>query len=43
MRIDVDGSGELFETNAIRIRAESRVGVAVLRAQAFVKIDLTAS
>jgi HK97 family phage major capsid protein len=42
MRIDVDGSGPLFDTNAVKIRAESRVGVGILRPQAFTVVDLTA-
>ena len=43
MRIDLDGSGTLFETNAVRFRAEARVVSAVLRAQAFAVCDLTAT
>ena len=43
MRIDIDGSGTLFETNAVRFRAEARVVSAVLRAQSFVVCDLTST
>ena len=43
MRIDVDGSGQLFEINAVRFRAESRCVSAVLRPQAFAVCDLTAT
>ena len=43
MRIDVDGSGPLFEINAVRFRAESRCVSAVLRPQAFAVCDLTAT
>ena len=42
MRIDVDGSGPLFEINAVRFRAESRCVSAVLRPQAFAICDLAA-
>lgn len=42
VRIDVDGSGVLFETNAVKFRAEMRCVSAVLRPRAFAKIDLTA-
>lgn len=42
MRIDVDGSGVLFDTNAVKFRAESRVGIGILRPQAFAVVDLTA-
>jgi hypothetical protein len=41
MRIDVDGSGPLFDTNAVKFRAESRCVSAVLRPQAFATCDLT--
>jgi HK97 family phage major capsid protein len=43
MRIDVDGSGPLFEINAVRFRAESRCVSAVLRPQAFAVCDLSAT
>jgi hypothetical protein len=42
MRIDVDGSGPLFDINAVRFRAESRCVSAVLRPQAFAVCDLVA-
>lgn len=43
MRIDLDASGVLFQKNQIQLRAESRVGVGVLRPQAFAICDLTAT
>jgi Phage capsid family len=42
MRIDLDASGVLFQQNQIQLRAESRVGVGILRPQAFAICDLTA-
>jgi HK97 family phage major capsid protein len=41
MRIDLDASGALFQHNQIQLRAESRVGVGILRPQSFAVIDLT--
>lgn len=41
MRLDLDASGDLFRHNQIQIRAESRVGVGVLRPQSFAIINLT--
>ena len=41
MRIDLDASGVLFQKNQIQLRAESRVGVGVLRPQSFAIADLT--
>jgi len=43
MRIDIDGSGPLFDINAVRFRAEARCVSAVLRAQSFAVCDLTAT
>jgi HK97 family phage major capsid protein len=43
MRIDVDGSGPLFDINAVRFRAESRCVSAVLRPQAFAVCELSAT
>ena len=41
MRIDVDASGILFQQNQIQFRAESRVGINVLRPQAFAVVALS--
>ena len=41
MRIDLDASGVLFQKNQIQLRAESRVGVGVLRPHSFAIADLT--
>ena len=38
MRIDIDGSGPLFDINAVRFRAEARCVSAVLRAQTFRRV-----
>jgi hypothetical protein len=40
MRIDIDASGVLFQHNQIQFRAESRVGLNVLRPQAFAIVAL---
>lgn len=40
-RIDIDVAGDLFSSNQFVMRAEARVGVAVLRPQAFAVITLT--
>ncbi|WP_067480640.1 phage major capsid protein [Actinomadura hibisca] len=42
LRLDADRSGELFETNQVKFRAEGRFGVAVLRPSAFTKITVAA-
>jgi HK97 family phage major capsid protein len=42
MRIDVDAGGVLFTKNQIILRAETRVGVGVLRPVSFAVVDLTA-
>ena len=41
MRIDLDTSGELFEKNQIRLRAEMAVGFGVLRPSAFTCVPLS--
>lgn len=40
-RLDLDASGTLFTHNEIMMRAEARVGIGVLRPQAFAVVDLT--
>lgn len=41
VRLDMDKSGTLFQTNQVVLRAEGRFGWAVLRPQAFAVVDLT--
>lgn len=42
-RVDIDASGpDLFDKNLVKMRGEARVGIAVLRPQAFAIVDLTA-
>lgn len=40
LMLRADGSGDLFDTNAFKLRAEGRYGFAVLRPQAFAVVDL---
>jgi HK97 family phage major capsid protein len=42
VRLDMDRSGVLFDHNQVKLRAEARIGFAVLRAQAFATVDLAA-
>jgi len=41
-RLDLDAGGALFDKNEIKLRAEQRANVAILRPQAVAVIDLTA-
>jgi HK97 family phage major capsid protein len=41
VRLDIDRSGVLFDHNQVKLRAETRIGFAVLRPQAFATVDLT--
>lgn len=42
-RLDADASGDLFDSNRVKLRYEGRFGFAVLRPSAFVQVDLTAA
>ncbi len=42
VRIDIDRSGPLFQTNAIQLRGEARAGINVLRSTAFAIVATTA-
>ncbi len=41
VRLDIDAAGDLFDRNQVKVRAEGRFGVAVLRPSAFAVVDLT--